>query len=224
MRTLVRRVGTLLVLAGLLVGTSAVLDPRGSTPLPPIAVDQSASLGLPPTPSAGSPVPISDSVPSTPSREARLPITRVVAPSIGLDVEVVNAPLVQSDGQWTWRVPPFKAGHAEDTAGAGQVGNAVLMGHISSIHSGDVFKNLNRVQVGDQIDVFSGERRFTYRVDDVRSVPRTDLEMVEPTPEPIVSLFTCTGAWDPVAWDFTERLFVRARLVGDVTPSRLAQP
>ena len=98
---------------------------------------------------------------------------------------------------------------------AREVGNAVLMGHISSIHSGDVFKNLNRLQVGDQIDVFSGERRFTYHVDEVRADPRADVEMVEPTTEPVISLFTCTGTWNPVIWDFTERLFVRARLDQD---------
>jgi sortase A len=109
-------------------------------------------------------------------------------------------------------VPAFKAGHLEDTAGAGR-GNAVLMAHVRSLHSGDVFKNLDRVQVGVEVEVFSGEHRFTYLVYETRSVPRTDLAMVEPTSEPILSLFTCTGLWDPVAWDYTGRLFVRASLV-----------
>ena len=56
-------------------------------------------------------------------------------------------------------------------------------------------------------------QRFVYRVYETRSVARTDLSMVEPTSQPIISLFTCTGTWDPLAWDYTERLFVRARLV-----------
>jgi sortase A len=110
-------------------------------------------------------------------------------------------------------VPAFKAGQAESTAGAGQRGNAVVMGHVSSLHSGDVFKNLEQVHLGDDVEVFSDERSFAYRVFETRSVARTDLAMVEPTAEPIVSLFTCTGVWDAVAWDYTERLFVRARLI-----------
>ena len=236
MRTILKHIGTLLVALGFLVATTALLAPGGSSTIPPASVTQSDSVPPasvtqsdsvppasvtqsdsvppPPTPAGGLSLPTAGAPVPTLSPEARLPITRLVAPSIGLDVEVVSAPLVDSDGQRTWQVPAFKAGHAENTAGAGQVGNAVLMGHISSIHSGDVFKDLNRIQVGDEIDVFSGDRSFTYDVYETRSIPRNDLEMVEPTSEPVISLFTCTGTWDPVIWDFTERLFVRARRLG----------
>jgi sortase A len=150
---------------------------------------------------------------ATPTPEPRMPITRVVIESIDLDVEAVPAPLVEKDGVRTWAVPAYKAGHAEYTADAGQPGNAVLMGHVSSLHSGDVFKNLERVRVGDLVEVFSGPRSFTYRVSDTHAVPRTDLSMVEATPEPVVSLFTCTGTWDPMARDFTDRFFARAERV-----------
>jgi LPXTG-site transpeptidase (sortase) family protein len=218
--------GNLLVLTGLLVGTSVFLWP-GGVPSPaaeptdrpqagePAAqpIDQPRATELPTTTAPSGAWVVPALVHATPTPEPRLPITRIVITSIGLDSEVVPAPLVEKDGQSTWQVPAFSAGHAEDTAGAGQPGNAVLMGHISSLHSGDVFKDLDQVQVGDDVEVFSGERQFTYRVFDTRSVPRTDLAMVAPTSEPIVSLFTCTGAWNPVLWDYTERLFVRARLV-----------
>jgi hypothetical protein len=80
--------------------------------------------------------------PTTPTPEARRPITRLVITSIDLDTDVVAAPLVDSAGVQTWQVPAFKAGHAQDTAGAGQRGNAILIGHVSSLNSGDVFKNL----------------------------------------------------------------------------------
>jgi LPXTG-site transpeptidase (sortase) family protein len=139
----------------------------------------------------------------------------VVVPSIDLDIDAVPAPLVVQGDESTWSVPKFKAGHAEDTAGAGQIGNAVLLGHFESLHSGDVFRYLERVRVGDLVDIYSGEQRFVYRVFDTRAVPRDAVMMVAPTPVSIVSLFTCTGTWDPVAWDFTERFFVRAELVHD---------
>jgi len=142
----------------------------------------------------------------------QLPITRVVLASIGLDTEVEDAALVPVDGGYTWQVPAFKAGHAQATAGAGQNGNAVLLGHVTSLHSGNVFADLDRVQVGDTVLVFSDDEQFIYTVDSTRAVPRTDSTVLDPTPTPTVSLITCTGLWLPTIWDYTERLVVHAEL------------
>lgn len=144
------------------------------------------------------------------ARTPRLPITRVVAPRIGLDAEVVPSRLVEKDGGITWEVPKFKAGHAERTAGAGQPGNAVLLGHVDSLNSGNVFKDLDQVRVGDLVQVYSGPRRFDYTVVDSRSVQRTDVSVLAATATPSVSLLTCTGTWNPLIWDYPERLVVRA--------------
>jgi sortase A len=111
-------------------------------------------------------------------------------------------------------VPPFVVGHAEGTAGAGAAGNAVLMGHITSRNLGNVFINLDKVQVGDMLAVFSGDRQFDYRVVEVKAVPRTDVSVVEPTGKPTVTLITCTGTWLPLISDYSHRLVVRAERVG----------
>jgi LPXTG-site transpeptidase (sortase) family protein len=141
------------------------------------------------------------------------PITRVVITTIGLSVEVVPAELVAVQRGLTWQVPAFKAGHAEGTAGAGQAGNAVLLGHVTSLHSGNVFQELDRVREGDVVRVFFGATDgFTYRVVATTHVPRTDSDTVQPTTVPSVSLITCTGTWLPTIWDYTERLVVRAEL------------
>ena len=189
--------------------------PPTSTPVAATSTPVAPTSTPVPTATPGPRPPVPTLAAATQTLEPRLPITRVVIASIDLDTEVVTAPLVERNGERTWLVPAFRAGQAEYTAGAGQLGNAVLMGHVSSLHSGDVFKNLDQVQLGDEVEVLSGERRFVYRVFETRAVPRTDLAMVAPTSEPIISLFTCTGAWDTGAWDYTERLFVRARLVAN---------
>ena len=142
-----------------------------------------------------------------------LPITRVAIPRIWLDAEVVPAKFIQRDGGTTWEIPAFKAGHAEYTAGAGEAGNAILLGHVTSRSLGNVFQHLDRAQVGDLIHAFSGDRQFDYRVVDVRSVSRTDVSVLVTTPVASVSLFTCTGLWLPHIWDYTERLVVRAELI-----------
>ena len=141
------------------------------------------------------------------------PITRVVIPSIDLSAEVVPADLVPIERGVTWQVPAFKVGHAAGTAGAGQVGNAVLLGHVTSVHSGNVLQDLHYVEVGDEVQIYSDtETAFTYRVVSSTHVPRTDSDILQPTPSPTVSLITCTGVWLPTIWDYTERLVVRAEL------------
>ncbi len=140
------------------------------------------------------------------------PITAVAAPSIGLEAEVAPSALVERDGGLTWEVPPFRAGHAQHTAGAGQVGNAVLFGHVSSRRDGDVFRHLDRVRVGDLVHVHSGPVRFDYRVVEVRSVERSDASVLEPGRTATLSLITCSGLWLPTIWDYTHRLVVRAEL------------
>jgi LPXTG-site transpeptidase (sortase) family protein len=140
-------------------------------------------------------------------------ITRLVISSIALDADVVPATLLERDGALTWDIPSFRVGHAQQTAGAGEVGNAVLLGHVTSIRSGNVFKDLALVRVDDEIEIFSDEQAMTYRVTNVGSVPRSDVSVVEATPTRSVTLITCTGVWSPRIWDYTERLVVRAELV-----------
>jgi LPXTG-site transpeptidase (sortase) family protein len=149
-----------------------------------------------------------------------LPITRVVIPRTALDAETVPARLVDRQGGQTWEVPAFKIGHAEGTAGAGAPGNAVLVGHVTSQTLGNVFHDLDRVQVGDEVQVYSGDQLFDYRVVEVRTVGRTDVSVVNPTPAPSITLMTCTGVWLPVVSDYAERLVVRAELTPPSTAAR----
>jgi LPXTG-site transpeptidase (sortase) family protein len=141
------------------------------------------------------------------------PITHVGIDSIDLSVDVVAAGLIERDGGLTWEVPAFKVGHAEGTAGAGQIGNGVLLGHVTSLRSGNVFQDLDRVQVGDAIGISADDNQFEYRVVSKMHVPRSDTSVAEQGDVSAVSLITCTGMWLPTIWDYTERLVVRAELV-----------
>jgi hypothetical protein len=160
MRRFFRILGNLLVLTAFMVGASFFLRTGGGSAPASEQIEQlltSEQIQQPPvaerTPVSAPPAVVPIPVPTTLTPEARLPITLPVIASIDLNTDVVPAPLVESNGVRTWLVPAFKAGHLEDTAGAGR-GNAVLMAHVSSLHSGDVFKNLDRVQVGDEVEVF----------------------------------------------------------------------
>jgi sortase A len=113
----------------------------------------------------------------------------------------------------TWQVPAFKVGHAEFTGGAGQVGNAVLLGHVASRGLGNVFENLEHARVGDHLEISGRSGGFTYQVVDVLRVPRTEVSVLQPTDTPAISLITCTGLWLPNLQDYAERIVVRGELV-----------
>jgi LPXTG-site transpeptidase (sortase) family protein len=199
-RGLVSFLGTLMVAVGL--GGFALLSVAPKLP-PAVSAPLVAALGPPETlrtqevPSASTTAPEHHS------------ITRLSIPSIDLDTAVVEAPLVERDGASTWEVPKFVAGHAEGTSGPGEPGNAVIIGHVTSLTLGNVFEHLDGVQRGALIQVFSETRRFDYRVVDIRDV------VLGPEPKPIISLITCSGLWLPTIWDYAQRLVVRAELIQD---------
>lgn len=148
-----------------------------------------------------------------PSSRVYPAITGLRIPRIDLESEVVPSPLVELSQGVTWSVPPFKVGHAEGTARAGQPGNAVLVGHVTSLTLGNVFLHLDRLKVGDFVYVRDDEdEELRYIVDKVEVVPRSALDVVQPTRFPALTMLTCTGDWLPDERDYSERVVVRARL------------
>src|SRR5262245_5305144 len=134
------------------------LPPRAQSARSAPQINAPQRPSLKPRPSAVNPSPTATLAPFVPTPQVATPITRVKIPSIGLDSEVVEAAFVEHGGAPTWDIPKFKAGHAQGTAGAGDDGNAVLLGHVSSIRSGDVFKDLEKVGVGDEVVLFDGDQ------------------------------------------------------------------
>jgi LPXTG-site transpeptidase (sortase) family protein len=203
-------VASVLGLAGL---AYVVLGPETS---PPWIAETPFEVPRPGASQAESPLPRGEAAP--PGALAALPmagyraITHLEVERIGLSADVVPAQLVERNGATTWEVPAFKVGHAEATAGAGAPGNAVLLGHVTSVRSGNVFRDLEQMQVGDAVQIYSESDHFDYRVVDVERVQRTDAQVLEQGLTPTVSLITCTGIWLPTIWDYTERLVVRAEL------------
>ena len=147
-----------------------------------------------------------------PSLDGVRPITWLAIPRIHLETTVVPAALVQDGDSVTWDIPKFVAGHAETTAGAGEAGNAVVLGHLVSRTLGNVFEHLDNARTGDLLRVRSGAQEFDYTVVDVRNVDRTDVEVLDRTSTPTITLITCAGLWNPVLHDYMERLVVRGQL------------
>lgn len=103
-------------------------------------------------------------------------------------------------------------GHYPDTPMPGEVGNVAIAGHRTTY--GGPFYGLGRLRPGDLILLTTRQGSFRYRV--VRSfrVLPTDVAVVAPTKEAMLTLTTCAPRFSA-----RERLVVQARLVGRALPA-----
>jgi LPXTG-site transpeptidase (sortase) family protein len=137
---------------------------------------------------------------------------RMVVPSIGVDSRVEEAGTFIVAGQQYWTTLPFVVAHYNTTARAGAKGNAVFSGHVTSRNAGNVFNELYRVGLGDEVKVYTKDGEFTYVVTRVRLVAPDDIAVMDPTIDATATLITCAGEWNPTERSYSQRLIVTAKL------------
>ena len=120
-------------------------------------------------------------------------------PAIQLDTPVREVFVV--DG--AWEVADYAAGYLHDTGLPGS-GNTVLAGHAGL--RGAVFRDLGALVANNDIYLDAAGWRYHYRVRDSKSVWPIQVEVLDPSPTPVLTLMTCTN------WD-TQRLVVVADLI-----------
>ncbi|WP_129633518.1 sortase [Candidatus Oscillochloris fontis] len=125
---------------------------------------------------------------------------RMIMASIGVDTPIKEVFIV--DG--AWQVADYAAGYHHGSALPGHTGNTVLSGHAGL--RGGVFRDLGLLRPGDDVQIETGGWSYTYRVRTQRAVWPTQVEVMSPTPNPVLTLITCTN------WD-TQRLIVVADLI-----------
>ena len=106
---------------------------------------------------------------------------RIQIPAINVD-----APIVQGDG---WEQLKKGVGQHIGSANPGQAGNLVLTGH-NDVY-GEVFRYLEKLQPGDLILIFTAQRQYVYVVTGSQIVEPTQVEVMNPTSEPTLTLITC---------------------------------
>ena len=106
---------------------------------------------------------------------------RLQIPKINQDV-----PVVQGDG---WEQLKKGVGHHINSANPGETGNVVLSAH-NDIH-GEIFRDLDQLEEGDLIILFSERQSYTYVVDDVLIVEPTQVEFMESSDGVKTTLISC---------------------------------
>jgi sortase A len=77
-------------------------------------------------------------------------------------------------------------GHLIESATVANTGNVVLAGHRDTF-----FRPLRNIRIGDVIKVRTVSAERTYVVESTRVVTPDDIGVLDPTPEPVLTLITC---------------------------------
>ena len=139
---------------------------------------------------------------------------RLEIPAIELETEVVEGGIVtNARGELEWQTVPFVALQYRELGRIGARGNSVISGHVVTINEGNVFRNLNKLNFGDMVQVRTEEGSFTYVVEDMTLVKPNQVEVMEQTRDNRLTLITCAGAFDTRSRSFSDRLIVTTKLV-----------
>lgn len=106
---------------------------------------------------------------------------RIQIPAIGVD-----APIVQGDG---WEQLKKGVGQHIGSANPGDKGNVVLSAHNDIF--GEIFRDLDQLEPGDEITVYTNQRAYTYVVSESEIVEPTQVELMESTSQPTLTLVSC---------------------------------
>lgn len=107
--------------------------------------------------------------------------TRLQIPAIGVD-----APIVQGDG---WEQLKKGVGQHIGSANPGVAGNVVLSAHNDIF--GEIFRDLDQLQPGDEITIYTNQRSYTYVVSESQVVEPTRVDIMDSTSQPTLTLISC---------------------------------
>jgi sortase A len=140
--------------------------------------------------------------PNAPAPAAGVMLGRLEAPTVNLSTVVLEG----SDDATLSR----GSGHIEDTPFPGEPGNVGIAGHRDT-----TFRALRRIKLGDTLDFKTADRLYRYRITKTWIVGPDDVYVLDPTPQPALTLVTC------YPFEFVghapRRFIVRAELVGEET-------
>ncbi len=187
---------------------------------------QSSLPGEMPTTGALRPGPVGQQPPAS-LMGAVAPVS-IIVDAARIDAEVETLDIV--NGKMEDPTGPWVVSWYQQSAALGEIGNVMLAGHVDYWGVGpSVFYNVRDLVEGDRIDL-TGETGDVFSYDVVWNetftleelVSGTMAEIVAPTDEQVVTLFTCGGEFDYVNGEYLSRTVIRGERVAtepaDSTP------
>lgn len=135
--------------------------------------------------------------------------------SIQLDTELVGVGL-ESDG--AMEIPSGdKAGWYTGALTPGEIGPAILVGHVHGPRSPAIFWRLREVKPGATMEIDRADgKTLSFRVDQLRQIPQAELtgsEVFAQTDAATIRLITCGGSFDRKTQSYSHNIVVFATLV-----------
>ena len=130
-------------------------------------------------------------------KPATQPPTRIIIPRLVIDIPVRESRVVGG----YWEVSETTASHGIGSGNPGEIGNMVIFAHARA----GLFLPLRDIREDDSIYVMTNDRWYRYRVSETKTVSPDQVEVIRPTSEATLTLFTCSGFLD------TKRLVVVAK-------------
>lgn len=132
------------------------------------------------------------------------PPVHLQIPSVGIDSKIVPItwamiPSKNGGSKSEWQVADYAVGHHYGSANPGDPqGNVVLSGHVD--YKGQVFKDLNKVNKGDEVIVSTEKGQYLYVITDLVLVKEDGVSdeqkarnaaYMNPTPDQTLTMITC---------------------------------
>ena len=154
-------------------------------------------MGFPkpvPIPNSKNPIKINESLYKNLTTQ-NLPV-RILLPKENIDINVIPAKIING----YWELSDNTASYGQGSGVPGQNGNTVIFAHARV----GLFYNLKDVQMGDTVYVFTKNKWYRYKVNKITAVYPNQTEVIKPTKNEVLTLYTCTGFSDE------KRLIVQA--------------
>lgn len=115
--------------------------------------------------------------------------TKIVITSIDVEGLVYEGVDSHTMNKGFWHFPPSNL--------PGQKGNIVIIGHryAKLPPNKDTFFNLDKVKVGDKIEVIQSDNKFTYVVTETKVVEKNDISVLQDYSDYRITLITCSPLW-----------------------------
>ena len=143
------------------------------------------------------------------------PPVRLVIPAIGVATRLVRLGL-EADGAMAVPADFGRAGWFAEGPAPGQVGPAVIAGHVDSRTGPAVFYRLRELRPGQAVLVERADgTRLRFVVEQARSYPKASFPTADvfgPVPSAALRLITCAGDFDRARGSYRDNLVVFAGL------------
>lgn len=113
---------------------------------------------------------------------------RIIIPKNNIDLKVTPSKIVNG----YWETSEVSASYGLGSGYPQSKSNTVIFAHARE----GLFYNLKDVEMGEIIYVFSKDKWFRYKVNKIKTVLPNQIEVISPTKNEVLTLYTCSGFYD----------------------------